>query len=158
MSCWLALGGLACCTQQQLNFIPNPHLCYWACFLQCCPGSAVHHRQLQSECPIDNSAGMGVYGGAAACSRSAHSANTTKTPALYNQSPRPAAAVLAPCVQDCTLVVLDHCAAVTIDDCTNCRILIGPTESRCVLVQLLSGYRAVMHKQLALPKLQSIRS
>lgn len=36
-------------------------------------------------------------------------------------------------LQDCNLFVMDHCASVTIDDCSNCRIFIGPTEARCAL-------------------------
>ncbi len=36
------------------------------------------------------------------------------------------------CMQDCDLYVIDFCGQVTIDECTNCRIFIGPTEGRCV--------------------------
>ncbi len=35
-----------------------------------------------------------------------------------------------PMLQDCELYVMDACASVTIDDCKNCHIIIGPTESR----------------------------
>jgi hypothetical protein len=34
-------------------------------------------------------------------------------------------------LQGCDLYVMDACAMVTIDDCKDCRIFIGPTESRC---------------------------
>jgi hypothetical protein len=37
---------------------------------------------------------------------------------------------LSPLLQDCQLYVMDACASVTIDDCKNCHIIIGPTESR----------------------------
>jgi protein XRP2 len=30
----------------------------------------------------------------------------------------------------CDLFVLDHCASVTVDDCSDCRIFVGPTEAR----------------------------
>jgi hypothetical protein len=33
-------------------------------------------------------------------------------------------------LQGCELYVMDACAMVTIDDCKDCRIFIGPTESR----------------------------
>ena len=34
-------------------------------------------------------------------------------------------------MQDCTFWLLDHSAAVSIDDCSNCKIYVGPVESRC---------------------------
>lgn len=33
-------------------------------------------------------------------------------------------------LQGCDLYVMDACAMVTVDDCKDCRIFIGPTESR----------------------------
>ena len=33
-------------------------------------------------------------------------------------------------LQDCDIYLLDHTAAVTVDDCSNCRILTGPVASR----------------------------
>jgi hypothetical protein len=34
------------------------------------------------------------------------------------------------CVQNCTVYVLDHTGQIQIDDCTNCRIFIGPVHGR----------------------------
>ena len=34
-------------------------------------------------------------------------------------------------MQDCIIWLLDHSAAVSIDDCINCKIYVGPVESRC---------------------------
>jgi protein XRP2 len=36
-------------------------------------------------------------------------------------------------VQNCKdsfIYVLDHCSTVTVDDCTNCKIILGPTRGR----------------------------
>ena len=40
-------------------------------------------------------------------------------------------------MQDCTFWLLDHSAAVSIDDCNNCKIYVGPVESRCGMLPTL---------------------
>jgi len=32
--------------------------------------------------------------------------------------------------QNCTIFVLDHAATISVDDCKNCRIVLGPVKSR----------------------------
>ena len=39
-------------------------------------------------------------------------------------------------MQDCTFWLMDHSAAVSIDDCNNCKIYVGPVESRCAIAVL----------------------
>lgn len=34
------------------------------------------------------------------------------------------------CLQDCRIFVLDHAETITIDDCINCQIVIGPCAGR----------------------------
>ena len=36
-------------------------------------------------------------------------------------------------LQNCTIFVLDHAATVSVDDCKNCRIVLGPVKSRSTL-------------------------
>lgn len=45
---------------------------------------------------------------------------------------KPSCLFMSLCLQGCDLYVMDACAMVTIDDCRDCRIFIGPTESRWV--------------------------
>jgi len=33
--------------------------------------------------------------------------------------------------QDSSIFIFDHLASVTVDECTNCRIFIGPVKTRC---------------------------
>ena len=35
-------------------------------------------------------------------------------------------------LQNCIIFVLDHAATVSVDDCKNCRIILGPVKSRSV--------------------------
>jgi len=35
-------------------------------------------------------------------------------------------------LQDSSIFIFDHLAAVTIDECTNCRIFVGPVKTRCL--------------------------
>lgn len=32
--------------------------------------------------------------------------------------------------KDCTIYILDHINTITIDDCINCKIILGPVEGR----------------------------
>ena len=34
-------------------------------------------------------------------------------------------------LQNSNIFVFDHLASVTVDECTNCRIFIGPVKTRC---------------------------
>ena len=35
------------------------------------------------------------------------------------------------CLQDCQLYVFDVSATISVEDCTDCRILLGPVDGRC---------------------------
>ena len=37
-------------------------------------------------------------------------------------------------LQDCNIFIFDHLASVAVDECTNCRIFIGPVKTRSVSV------------------------
>ena len=43
-------------------------------------------------------------------------------------------------LQDCTIYLFDHSAAVTIDDCVNCQIFVGPVKGRYVLLYMCEVY------------------
>lgn len=49
-------------------------------------------------------------------------------------------------LQDCDLYILDFCGQVTVDDCKNCRIFVGPCEGRCVLVCMRLQRLLSVHK------------
>lgn len=38
------------------------------------------------------------------------------------------------CLQDCNIFIMDHTETVTIDDCINCQLFIGPCAGRYVHV------------------------
>lgn len=40
--------------------------------------------------------------------------------------------ILALCLQDCNILIMDHTDTVTVDDCTNCQLFIGPCGGRYV--------------------------
>lgn len=46
------------------------------------------------------------------------------------------------CLQDCRIFVLDHAETITIDDCINCQIVIGPCAGRSGQSRLLFVVKA----------------
>ena len=49
-------------------------------------------------------------------------------------------------LQDCSIFILDHTDTITVDDCINCRIVIGPCRGRLVTncLWILSIYTSGM--------------
>jgi len=43
-------------------------------------------------------------------------------------------------LQDSSIFIFDHLASVAVDECTNCRIFIGPVKTRCAVIGILSVY------------------